>query len=154
MRANLCENSSIQVNRTKNTIQRNNALQLYLKQLSHHCRHPQRITPETIFTNLAIRPKKTKLLFTFLLRCGSNLSFWPFHVNHNAIVCERIKLQFAMFENTVKMDLTFALFTATCTFPCMIWSINQIVLIYSFVSDFVEITSCVYIKTTILFNLG
>ena len=36
----------------------------------------------------------------------------------------------------------------------VIWSVNQIVLFNGFLSDFVEITSCVYTKTTILFNLG
>ena len=32
--------------------------------------------------------------------------------------------------------------------------VNQIVLFNGFLSDFVEITSCVYTKTIILFNLG
>ena len=36
----------------------------------------------------------------------------------------------------------------------MIWSVNQIVLFNGFLSDFVEITLCVYTKTIILFNLG
>ena len=36
----------------------------------------------------------------------------------------------------------------------VIWSVNQIVLFSGFLSDFVEITSCVYTKTIILFNLG
>ena len=36
----------------------------------------------------------------------------------------------------------------------VIWSVNQIVLFNGFLSDFVEITSCVYTKTIILFNLG
>ena len=33
-------------------------------------------------------------------------------------------------------------------------SVYQIVLFHGFLSDFAEITSCVYIKTIILFNLG
>ena len=36
----------------------------------------------------------------------------------------------------------------------VIWSVNQIVLFNGFLSDFVEITLCVYTKTIILFNLG
>ena len=36
----------------------------------------------------------------------------------------------------------------------VIWSFNQIVLFNGLLSDFVEITSCVYTKTIILFNLG
>ena len=35
----------------------------------------------------------------------------------------------------------------------MIWAVNQIVLFNDFLSDFVEITWCVYTKTNILFNL-
>ena len=36
----------------------------------------------------------------------------------------------------------------------LIWFVNQIVLFNGFLSDFVEISSCVYSKTIILFNLG
>ena len=36
----------------------------------------------------------------------------------------------------------------------LIWFVNQIVLFNGFLSDFVEISSCVYTKTIILFNLG
>ena len=36
----------------------------------------------------------------------------------------------------------------------LIWSVNQVVLFNGFLSDFVEITSWVYTKTIILFNLG
>ena len=36
----------------------------------------------------------------------------------------------------------------------IIWFVNQIVLFNGFLSDFVEISSCVYTKTIILFNLG
>ena len=50
-----------------------------------------------------------------------------------------------MFENSAKIYfLNFRL----------IWSVNQILLFNGFLSDFVEITSCVYTKTIILFNLG
>ena len=38
---------------------------------------------------------------------------------------------------------------------CVIWSVNQIVLFNGFLSDTVEITSCVYTKTIIIpFNMG
>ena len=36
----------------------------------------------------------------------------------------------------------------------LIWFVNQIVLFNGFLSDFVEISSCVYTKTIILYNLG
>ena len=36
----------------------------------------------------------------------------------------------------------------------LIWFVNQIVLFNGFLPDFVEISSCVYTKTIILFNLG
>ena len=36
----------------------------------------------------------------------------------------------------------------------VIWSVNQFALFNAFLSDFVEITSCVYTKPIILFNLG
>ena len=49
-----------------------------------------------------------------------------------------INLWIAMFENSAKIY----------------FYVNQIVLFTGFLSDFVEITLCVYTKTIILFNLG
>ena len=54
-----------------------------------------------------------------------------------------INLWIAMFENSAKIY-----------YLRVIWSVNQIVLFNGFLSDFAEITSCVYTKTIILFNLG
>ena len=56
-------------------------------------------------------------------------SRYSFHWSHYAVVCEMINFR-------------------------VIWSVNEIVLFNGFLSDFVEITSCAYTNTTILFNLG
>ena len=55
-----------------------------------------------------------------------------------------INLWIAMFENSANLFLSLP----------VIWSVNQIVLLNGFLSDFSEITECVYTKTIILFNLG
>ena len=44
--------------------------------------------------------------------------------------------------------------TLHANFSRMIWSVNQIVLFNGFLSDFEEMTSCVYTRTIILFNHG
>ena len=43
---------------------------------------------------------------------------------------------------------------AKCQLFSQARSVNQIVLFNGFLSDFAEITSCIYTKTVILFNLG
>ena len=43
---------------------------------------------------------------------------------------------------------------AKCQLFSQARSVNQIVLFNGFLSDFAEITSCIYTKTIILFNLG
>ena len=55
-----------------------------------------------------------------------------------------INLWIAMFDNSADLFIKLR----------VISSFNQIVLFNGFLSDFVEITSCVYTKTIILFNLG
>jgi len=61
-----------------------------------------------------------------------------------------------MFESSVNIPLLcrFNLIPLNAYLSRMICSVNQIVLFNGFLSDFVEITSCAYTKTTILFNLG
>ena len=109
----------------------------------HFCQHfMRRTTQQTLLAiNLASQEKTTKLYFSSQVR--KQFKLLAFHLSHYAVVCEMINLWIAMFENSA-LFLTLRL----------IWSVNQIVLFNGFLSDFVEITSCVYTKTIILFNLG
>ena len=102
-----------------------------------------------MFLKSTVRQEKTsqglKTAFFFVLLLGESTennkallffsdkatiqSRYSFHLSHYAVVCEMINFR-------------------------VIWSVNEIVLFNGFLSDFVEITSCAYTNTTILFNLG
>ena len=111
----------------------------YLEQPScHFCQHfMRRTTQQTLLAiNLASQQKTTKLYFSSqvrkqfkLLRCCLR--------NDKLVNCHVWKFCEDLFLNLR-----------------VIWYINQIVLFNGFLSDFVEITLCVYTKTIILFNLG
>ena len=107
----------------------------YLEQPSRHfCQHfMRRTTKQTLLAlNLASRPKKTKLYFSSSfkpLRCCLRID--------KLVNCQVGKFCKDLFLNSR-----------------VIWSVNQIVLFGGFLSDFLEIISCLYTKTIIPFNLG
>ena len=118
----------------------------YLEQPSRHfCQHlMRRTTQQTLLAiNLASQQKTTKLYFSSRVRKQFKLLAVPFKPlrcclrNDKLVNCHVWKFCKDLFLNLR-----------------VIWSVNQIVLFNGFLSDFVEITSCVYTKTIILFNLG
>ena len=118
----------------------------YLEQPSRHfCQHfMRRTTQQTLLAiNLASQQKTTKLYFSSQVRKQFKLLAVPFKPlrcclrNDKLVNCHVWKFCKDLFLNLR-----------------VIWSVNQIVLFNGFLSDFVEITSCVYTKTIIFFNLG
>ena len=118
----------------------------YLEQPSHHfCQHfIRRTTQQTLLAiNLASQQKTTKLYFSPQVRKQFKLLAIPFKPLRSCL--RNVKLvncHVGKFCKDLFLNLR------------VIWSVNQIVLFNGFLSDFVEITSCVYTKTIILFNLG
>ena len=112
---------------------------------SHFCQHfVRRTTQQTLLAiNLASQQKTTKLYFSSQVRKQFKLLAVPFKPlrcclrNDKLVNCHVWKFCKDLFLNLR-----------------VIWSVNQIVLFNVFLSDFVEITSCVYTKTIVLFNLG
>ena len=119
----------------------------YLEQTSRHfCQHFMRRTTQQFLLaiNLASQQKTTtKLYFSSQVRKQFKLKFSgskPLRCclrNDKLVNCHVWKFCKDLFLNLR-----------------VIWSVNQIVLFNGFVSDFVEITSCVYTETIILFDLG
>ena len=118
----------------------------YLEQpSSQFCQYfMRRTTQQTLLAmNLVSQQKTTKLYFSSQVRKQFKLLAVPFKPlrcclqNDNLVNCHVWKFCKDLFLNLP-----------------VIWSVNQIVFFNGFLSDFVEITSCVYTKTIILFNLG
>ena len=118
----------------------------YLEQPNlHFCQHFMRkTTQQTLLAiNLSSQQKTTTLYFSSQVRKQFKLLAVPFKPlrcclrNDKLVNCHVWKFCKDLFLNLR-----------------VIWSVNQIVLFNGFLSDFVEITSCVYTKTIILFNLG
>ena len=118
----------------------------YLEQPSRHfCQHFMRRTTQhaLLAINLASQQKTTQLYFFSQVRKQFKLLAIPLKPlrcclrNDKLVNCHVWKFGKDLFLNLR-----------------VIWSVNQIVLFNGFLSDFVEITSCVYTKTIILFNLG
>ena len=118
----------------------------YQEQPSRYfCQHFMRRTAQQTLLafNLASQQKSTKLYFSSQVRKQFKLLAVPLKPlrcclrNDKLVNCHVWKLCKELFLNLR-----------------VIWSVNQIVLFNGFLSDFVEITSCVYTKTIILFNLG
>ena len=111
----------------------------------HFCRHfMRRMTHQTFSViNLASEQKTTKLLFSSQVTKQFKLLTVPLKPlrcclrSDKLVNCHVWKFYKDLFWNFH-----------------VIWSVSQIVLFNGFLSDFVEITSCVYTKTIILFNLG
>ena len=118
----------------------------YLDQPSRHfCQHFMRRTAQQtlLAINLASQQKSTKLYFSSQVRKQFKLLAVPFKPLR---CCLRNDKLVNCYVWKFCKDLFFNL--------RVIWSVNQIVLFNGFLSDFVEITSCVCTKTVILFNLG
>ena len=118
----------------------------YLEQASHHfCQHFMRRTiQQTLLAiNLASQQKTTKLYFSSQVRKQFKLLAFPFKPSRCCLRNDKlVNCHVWKFCKDLFLNLR------------VIWSVNQIVLFDGFLSDFVEITSCVYTKTIILFNVG
>ena len=118
----------------------------YLEKPSRHfCQHfMRRTTQQTLLAiNLASQQKTTKLYFSSQVREQFKLVAVPFKTLRCCLLNDKLVNRHVWkFCKDLFLNLR------------VIWSVNQIVLFNGFLSDFVEITSCVYAKTIILFNLG
>ena len=123
----------------------------YLEQPSRHfCQHfMRRTTQQTLLAiNLASQQKTTKLYFSSQVRRQFKLLMVPFKP-----LCCCLRSDKLVNCHVWKFWDLFLTFLA-------VWSVDQIILFKGFLSDFVEvtswveITSCVYTKTIILFNLN
>ena len=118
----------------------------YLEQLSRQfCQHFMwRTTQQTLLTiNLVSQQKTTKLYFSAQARKEFKLLTVPFKPLRCCLQSDRLVNCF-VWKFCKDLFLNFR----------VVWSINQIVLFNGFLSDFVEITSCVDGKTIILFHRG
>ena len=118
----------------------------YLEQMSRHfCQHfMRRTTQQTLLAiNVASQQKTTQLYFSSQVRKQFKLLAVPFKPLRCCLRNDKlVNCHVWNFCKDLFLNLR------------VIWSVNQIVLLNGFLSDFVEITSCVYTKTIILFNLG
>ena len=113
----------------------------YLEQPSRHfCQH---FKQTLLAINLASQQKTTKLYFSSRVRKQFKLLTVPFKPLRCCLRSDKlVNCHVWKFCKDLFLNLR------------VIWPINRIVLFNGFLSDFVEITSCVYTKTIILFNLG
>ena len=118
----------------------------YLEQRSRQFCQPimRRTTQQTLLAiNLASQQKTTMLSFSSQVRKQFKLLVVPFKPlrcclrNDKLVNCHVWKFCKDLFLNLR-----------------VIWSVSQILLFNGFLFDFVKITSCVFTKTIILFNLG
>ena len=118
----------------------------YLEQPSRHfCQHfMRRMTQQTLLAiNLASQQKPTKFCFSSQVRKQFKLLAVPFKPLRSCLRNDKlVNCHVWKFCKDLFLNLR------------VIWTVNQIVLFNGFLSDFAEITSCVYTKTIILFNLG
>ena len=118
----------------------------YLEHPSRHfCPHfMRRTTQQTLLAiNLASQQKTTKLYFSSQVRKQFKLLRVPFKPLRCCLRNDKlVNCHVWNFCKDLFLNLR------------VIWSVNQIVLFNGFVSHFVEITSCVYTETIILFDLG
>ena len=118
----------------------------YLEQPSRHfCQHfMRRTTQQTLLAiNLASQQKTTKLYFSSQVRKQFKLLAVPFKPLRCCLRSDKL-VNCHVWKFCKDLFLNFR----------VIWSVNQIVLFNGFLSDFAEVTSCVYTKTKILFKLG
>ena len=118
----------------------------YLEEPNRHfCQHFMRRTTQQTFSaiNLASQQKTTKLFFSSQVRKQFKLLAVPFKPLRCCLRNDKL-VNYHVWKFWKDLFLNFR----------VIWSVNQIVHFNGFLSDFVEITSCVYTKTITLFNLG
>ena len=139
LKANVCRNSKFQVNRTKNATWRRRLISR------------NRIT---IFSALHAKNDTTNL---FGYKLGESTE------NNKRLLFFSGKETIQTFNGSIKAITLLFVKWLTCELQCLkillnkdlflnfrvIWSVNQIVLFNGFLSDFVEITSCVYTKTRV-----
>ena len=118
----------------------------YLEEPScHFCQDLMRRTTQQTFSaiNLASQQKTTKLYFSSQVRKQFKLLAVPFKPlrcclrNDKLVNCHVWKFCKDLFLNLR-----------------VIWSVNQIVHFNGFLSDFVEITSCVYLRKQLFFSIS
>ena len=133
LKANVCKNSTFQVNRKKNATGKRRLTSSNRDAIFYQ--HFMRRTTEQPFLtiNLARPQKTTKFFFSSQVRKQFKLLTVPFKPlrcclrNHKLVNCHVWKFCKYLFLNL-----------------CAICSVNQTVLFNGFLSDFVETTSCVY----------
>ena len=142
LKANVCRNSTFQVNRRKNATWRRR-----LTARCHFCQNVIRRTTQQTFSaiNLASQQKTTKFYFSSQVRKQFKLLMVPFKPLHCCLRSDKL-VNCHVWKFYKDLFLNFR----------VIWSVNQIILFNGFLSDFVEIALCVYTKTIliILSNLG
>ena len=109
------------------------------------CQPFMRRTTQQTFLSIksAIQQKTTKLYYSSQVRKQFNLLTVPFRPLRCCLRSDRL-VNCHVWKFCKNLFSNFR----------VIWSVNQIILFNGFLSDFVEITSFVYTKTVILFNLG
>ena len=137
LKANVCRNSTFEVNRQKNATGRRRLT------LSNRAAM-RRTTQQTLLAiNLASQQKTTNLYFSSQVRKQFKVLTVPFKPLHcclrsdKLVNCQVWKICKDLFSNVHG-----------------IWSVNKIVLFNGFLSDSVEITLFVYTKIIILWNRG
>ena len=124
----------------------------YLEEPNRHfCQHFMRRTTQQTFLaiNLASQQKTTKLYFSSQVRRQFKLLMVPFKPLCCCLRSDKL-VNCHVWKFWEDLFLTFL----------AVWSVDQIILFKGFLSDFVEvtscveITSCVYTETIILFNLN
>ena len=143
MKANVSGNSTFRVNRKKNATGRRR-LTSSNRAASFVSNLVRRTTQQTFLAiNLASQQKTTKLYFSSQVRKQFKLLTVPFKPLRYCFRSDKlVNCHVWRFCKDLFLKLR------------VIWSLNQFALFNGFLSDFVEITSCVYTKPIILFNLG
>ena len=145
-KANVCRNSTFQVNRKKNATGRRRLTSSNQAAISVSTSCKERHNkPFWVFLaiNLASQQKTTKLYFSSQVRKQFKLLTVPFKPLRCCLRSDKLVNCYVWkFCKDLFLNLR------------VLWSVNQIVLFRGFFSDFVKITSCVYTKIIILFNLG
>ena len=118
----------------------------YLEEPNRHfCQHFMRRTTQQTFSaiNFASQQKTTNFSFFSQVRKQFKLLTVPWKPWRCCLRSDKL-VNCHVWKFYKELFLNFR----------VIWSVNKIVVFNGFLSDFVEITSYVYTKTIILFNLG
>ena len=146
LKANVCRNSTFQVNRKKNATGRRRLTWSNLAAIfvSTSCKNDTTNAEKTFLAiNLASQQKTTKLYFSSQVKKQFKLLTVPFEPLRCCLRSDTL-VNCHVWKFCKDLFLNF----------CVIWSVDQIVLFTGFVFDFVMIASCAYTKTIILCNPG